>query len=337
MFVKKINKEILLRYFSGNCTPEICREVERWAAKSQENQQLFDEYRQIWNLSKPYPLYHEPMLDEAWEELNRRIYYAEQFVPISNHKNVLTDRRLGLIFVRVAAVLFIAFGLLYFLNRSPKQVPMKHFATLEAQKTPVTLPDKSIVTLNSQSELTCPIFFSSLERKVNFEGEALFKVVHNHRKPFVVYAGDARVKVLGTVFDLRNLPDENDITVYLKSGKVLFYSIDQNNRIKEQIILHPGEMGVYDKTTQLITRMKFDNNNYMAWESGDLEFVKAPLSDVFQTLEKTFKLKIITEVPCNNYYLTARYINESPQSIFEALHVIYGLHYKISGNKIRVF
>ncbi len=337
MFVKKINKEILLRYFSGNCTSDSRREVEHWAAKNRENQQMFDEYLQIWNLSKPYPLYHEPMLDEAWEELNRRIYYAEQFVPISNHKNSLTNRRLGLIFVRVAAVLFIAFGLLYFLHQSPQQVPIKHFATMETQKAPVILPDKSKVTLNSQSELAYPLRFSSLVRKVNFEGEALFEVAHNPKKPFVVFAGNVRVKVLGTVFDLRNLPDENDITVYLKSGKVLFYSVNQNNEIKEQIILHPGEMGVYDKTTQLITRKKFDNDNYMAWENGNLEFVKAPLSDVFQTLEKTFKLKIITEVPCNNYYLTARYFNESPQSIFEALHVIYGLHYKISGNKVRVF
>ncbi len=313
------------------------QEVKRLVVNNVDFKLLFEKYNKLWTLSKARNISGEIDVDNSWEELNRRIYYAEQFVPRLEKNREEKIHKFVYVFLRVAAVLFIVFGLIYYLSYRSPQITTKHFTSISAKKVPFVLPDKSKVYLNSQSDLIYPVKFVNNQRNVDFKGEALFEVSHNPAKPFIVNAGDVRIKVLGTVFDLRNFPDENEITVYLKSGKILFYSIDKNDNTKEQIVLLPGQKGIYNKTTGLISRSIFNNENFLSWKTGNLEFTKTPLPDVFRTLENTYNISIVSEIPCDTLYLTARFTNEKPQTVFEALHMIFGFNYKISGNTARIY
>lgn len=64
----------------------------------------------------------------------------------------------------------------------------------------VALADGSVVTLNAGSELRFPVEFQDSIREVEFKGEAYFEVAKGE-KPFVVKAGDTRVRVYGTRFN----------------------------------------------------------------------------------------------------------------------------------------
>lgn len=64
----------------------------------------------------------------------------------------------------------------------------------------VALADGSVVTLNAGSELRFPVEFQDSIREVEFKGEAYFEVAKG-KKPFVVKAGDTRVRVYGTQFN----------------------------------------------------------------------------------------------------------------------------------------
>lgn len=152
-----------------------------------------------------------------------------------------------------------------------------------------------------------------------------FNVTSNPDKPMIIATDNVRVKILGTSFNLRNEKDSDIITIHLEEGKVLFYSVDENEQILEQIKLLPGELGIYNKKNATITKEVFNNSNYKSWETGTLDFVNAPLDEVIKTLEKTYNVSVNVNVPIDSYYLTAHYSHKSPNSIFDSFEMIFGL------------
>jgi transmembrane sensor len=93
----------------------------------------------------------------------------------------------------------------------------EHYATKIAEVRELTLPDGSRVTLGARSSLSMD--FDAGRRAVTLtSGEAFFSVVKDPTRPFYVTAGDARVRVLGTDFDVRHGPRE--IHVAVSSGVV---------------------------------------------------------------------------------------------------------------------
>ena len=76
----------------------------------------------------------------------------------------------------------------------------------------VKLADGSRITLNTAS--TVELAFSDKARRVRLvRGEALFEVAHDASRPFLVDAGSARFRALGTAFNVRLRPDVVELTV----------------------------------------------------------------------------------------------------------------------------
>ena len=83
-----------------------------------------------------------------------------------------------------------------------------------------TLPDGSVVALNSNSKLVFPKQFNGDTREVTIEGEAFFDVKPNPEKPFIINAGKAQIKVVGTSFNVSAYPETETLEVVVKTGKV---------------------------------------------------------------------------------------------------------------------
>lgn len=76
----------------------------------------------------------------------------------------------------------------------------------------VALPDGSKVTLGGKSQIE--IDFSGDRRDVVLvSGEAFFDVAHDTSRPFFVAAGNTRVRVVGTRFDVRKGPTDTSVSV----------------------------------------------------------------------------------------------------------------------------
>jgi len=76
----------------------------------------------------------------------------------------------------------------------------------------ITLADGSRVTLNTAS--TVELAFTDKARRVRLvRGEALFEVAHDASRPFLVDAGAARFRALGTAFNVRLRSDVVELTV----------------------------------------------------------------------------------------------------------------------------
>ena len=68
------------------------------------------------------------------------------------------------------------------------------------------LSDGTKVYLNAASELKYPVQFDSKKRQVHLSGEAYFEVAKDECRPFFVQAGDVRIRVLGTSFNVTSYP-----------------------------------------------------------------------------------------------------------------------------------
>jgi transmembrane sensor len=81
----------------------------------------------------------------------------------------------------------------------------------------LTLPDGSLVTLNTDSEVSAA--FTPSERRIRLErGEAHFVVAKNPRRPFIVEAGGVSVRAVGTAFNVRF--NAKAVEVLVTEGKV---------------------------------------------------------------------------------------------------------------------
>jgi len=151
------------------------------------------------------------------------------------------------------------------------------------------LPDGSFVTLNSNSKLVYPKHFKGNTREVTIYGEAFFDVKPNPEKPFIINAGNARVKVVGTSFNVSAYPETETVEVVVKTGKV-----QVTNKNAEalsdanQVFLIPGEKGTLFNKSSILEKSQNSNLNYLAWKTRDFIFNDMPLNEVFQCLAKIF-------------------------------------------------
>ncbi|WP_267350374.1 FecR domain-containing protein [Sphingomonas sp. GM_Shp_2] len=79
------------------------------------------------------------------------------------------------------------------------------------------LADGSAVTLNSNAEISV-VLEQSVRRVHLIAGEVNFDVAKDRARPFLIDAGDVRVRVVGTSFLVRR--DENDVAVTVREGVV---------------------------------------------------------------------------------------------------------------------
>ncbi|GAB4093700.1 FecR family protein [Flaviaesturariibacter terrae] len=89
-------------------------------------------------------------------------------------------------------------------------------STRPGSRSRVVLPDSTVVWLNAGSRLTYAEGFGVTHRHTELTGEAFFDVTHNEALPFTIKAGEVRIKVLGTAFNVKAYPGEATETSLLR-------------------------------------------------------------------------------------------------------------------------
>ncbi len=91
-----------------------------------------------------------------------------------------------------------------------QQFPL--YVTDIGERRSLTLADGSTVDLNARSSIR--VEFSNSERRVELlDGQVLFQVAKDSRRPFVVRSGDATVRAIGTQFNVYRKSSGTTITV----------------------------------------------------------------------------------------------------------------------------
>ena len=236
-----IMEELLVRYCEGKVSEEEAAYVKRWMKASDENRRMAQRVNRL-------------CLAADTLELEEKLDVAQAFKKVRNHKASRRIRLAGRWMQKAAAVLLIPVLALYLVqlyDQRHEEVQLVEVHTRSGMSSSLTLPDGTLVYLNSSSSLTYPASFNGNTRSVSLKGEAYFEVSKDPERRFVVSTPHHTcVEVLGTHFNLEAYEESNRVMATLLEGKISFaYRVKDKGK---NIVLNPGNKVIYDAETNRV-------------------------------------------------------------------------------------
>lgn len=204
------------------------------------------------------------------------------------------------------------------------------------------LADGSTVELNARSVIR--VRLSQGERRVVLlEGQALFKVAKDSKRPFVVDGGTARIRAVGTEFDVYRRPDRTTVTVV--EGRVVVWQAtpswpSAHDEVREaestQVMLAAGEqLAVAPKSIERIAAV--DVTASTAWTQNRLVFDDTPLREVADEFNRyNTRRLVIIDAELQRVGISGRYSSTDPAGLIDFLHAQPVLDVVETPDEIRV-
>jgi len=194
--------------------------------------------------------------------------------------------------VAAAALLVVSVTLIdrsYDQRRAAARVaPAKEFRTAPGQRATIQLSDGSRVELGVASVLIVAPF-TARSRSVTLEGEAIFEVVHDERRPFRVLSGGTLTEDLGTRFGVRAYSGDNEVRVFVASGVVSVRSLATDDTPS---LLRAGQLGRLNQRGVVSVQSNVDTARYLAWTSGRVILDSERLRDAAVEMGRWHDVKI---------------------------------------------
>ncbi|MCG8322618.1 MAG: DUF4974 domain-containing protein [Cytophagales bacterium] len=333
----QVNWNLLAAYIAGELEGSQAHEVEAWIRKDRDNLRLYQEMKHLYDFPSksgaPGGFDKDGSFLQLTDRLRRDYESGSKTnpVPIANVVKFPYHRLL----YRVAAVLIlglISYVALDWLGQEKQSVtaPTISKENPPGRKSRIRLPDGTVVWLNAESKLQYPEVFDDPLRKVYLEGEAFFDVMQNAARPFVIHVNGGRIKVLGTSFNVRVYPGDQDIETSVLTGKVAFQSEDA-----EASAILPGEKVIYRKSSKVLIKQPIDTGEITAWTRGELIFKDASIRAVAKELERWFNVRInVRDKKVLKCRITANFNNKSLEEILKNIKVILPIDYALKDHKV---
>jgi transmembrane sensor len=323
---KEYFEEIIYRHLNRETSPKEEAELDAWLKESAGNQAEFDLVTKIWNDSSLLMSAVNFDKKAAWETLDNKIKGGQA----GGGKIRPFYFRL----LRVAAaVIFTGLlaGLVYYIARPKISSPVQVAALDRNQK--IQMPDGSVIWLRKGSSLQYQADYPLNGRRVDLSGEAYFEVEHDEKKPFRIFAGKTIIEVLGTSFLVRSTHQEEQI--FVTSGRV---RISDSQDTTRTLILTSGQ------NVSVIGR-QFDKENstdinYLAWQSGVLQFDNVPLRKMIEDLNRNYQADISLSdtlaAKSDSINVNFRFENNTLDQVLDEIHLTTGWIVERNGNRIRL-
>jgi ferric-dicitrate binding protein FerR (iron transport regulator) len=266
-------------------------------------------------------------VDKAWNNVFSRINESE-------YKNESVFARISFMrssFIRVAAIALVLLSLgiagAYLFNPDIFSRKITMASANDQKNIEVALPDGSRIFLNRNSEFSYRSNFGARGRNVTLAGEAFFEIAPDATKPFIIDAGNAKVRVVGTSFNVMTKNSESAVEVFVKTGKVML----SNNSGSKSLALDPGYVGTMD--SEISAKSLNNNPNYLSWKTGLLVYNGQKLDVVFSDLKRVYNMDIEVADPSilENRW-TSPIDNQPQETIIRLICASFNLSYTNDGN-----
>ena len=268
-----MNKDLLIKYISGEATEQEKADIVTWLDSSPENMREYLALRKL----------HDIMI---WQQPETKQSEDKQNTPDRTRRPVYS---LLLEAFKIAAIFLIAFlGVRYLLPQKQDTglVVMQTLHVPAGQRAEITLADGTNVWLNANTTLTFPTHFSGENRQVNIEGEGFFDVTKNKTRPFIVKTSKYDVKVWGTKFNLTAYSNKGIFETSLLEGSVEILKAGGT----KGVLIKPEER-VFQQAGQLVVG-PIKHYNHFLWKDGIISFNDESFPEMVRKLELYFDLKI---------------------------------------------
>ncbi len=303
-------------------------ELQTWINRSPAHAAELKRLAQFWDNANvltelSIPLYHKHHRDDLglagrfgayWHSLGAR---------------GLALRGVGLAMILVFAVMLINSSGMHLRGSGLTFAGNGLYETRIGEQNTITLNDGSVIELNTNSHIQ--VDYSKAKRSITLlQGEAHFKVSKNPNRPFEVYAGQGRVKAVGTAFLVRLQDKDQTLKVIVTEGRVSLgtvlpappvatagpdeeftteplYDGDDTKSAKamtkefgtldagQSILFHPLQTSALGQEVVQLEENKMEQQ--LAWRNGLLLFSGEPLQEVVREINRYTMMNIIISDP----------------------------------------
>ena len=322
----KINWTLLSKYLAGESYVYENKKIKEWIEASEKNKLLFENIQSDWEKINEIKNMKKVDVNKAWDSLRNRILLDEPELGTIAKPKIDASENYLYKAIRIAASILllvgIAFGSYKVYVKSSVSTRENTIVRSGSDNTSIMiLPDGSKVFLNSNTYIKYPDKFGTADREIYLKGEAYFEVVSNSELPFIVNTNNARVKVLGTSFNIKTQTPDKKLEVFVESGKV---QLNQKGKDENNIFIDPGYIGILSKNTL----NKSSNNylNYLACKKRYLVFNETKLEIVAKKIEAVYNTRIIFKnKETANCKITTTFNDQSLDSILEVIKETFSL------------
>ncbi len=235
------------------------RAFERWRASDAAHEAAWQRAQAVWDRAD--------ILKPAFD----RGAVVKSF-PLAASRSLPLKRRRWL---QAAAVLAIVASAAYLANRPDLFADHR---TSPGERHTVTLADGSTVELAGGSALS--VTFDATARRLELiDGEAFFSVAPEANRPFIVAAGEGRIRALGTAFNVKRLGETVIVTV-------TEHRVEVSTGAGRSVEIGQGQQVRY-VARALQVPQPADLRAVEGWRRDRLVFQDAPLGEVVADLERS--------------------------------------------------
>ncbi|WP_268224685.1 FecR family protein [Sinomicrobium oceani] len=331
------------------------QEIEQLFKAFRENTISEEDYHRLMNWMKEHGSEEKvrSWMDEHWEALkknedpakNDRELRFNRMIEKADKKHRIRRPEKSKIkpwYYQAAAVLAVLLSVSWiWYGTDREEVPRpfilisKHIAP--GEKATITLPDGTVVRLNSDSELVFPDRFSGNTRTVALKGEAFFEVTKDKEHPFLVKTGELTTQVLGTSFNVKAYREEVEVSVATGLVEVRKGAGDHQREEKNHVLLHPSQQAIYRKGDPGFTTRKVDLDSIGVWKEGILSFRQTPLDEAAGMLERWYGVKVILKNPeLKACVITGDHKNQGLASVLHSFKYTLGISYEIKDGIVTI-
>jgi transmembrane sensor len=231
----------------------------------------------------------------------------------------------------VAAFLLISFPFVWKLIQESlaiqQTIELNKILVANGEQKELTLDDGTQVRLDSGSFFEYPQNFSSKVREVSLAGEGYFEVLPDEKKPFIVNAEHAVIKVIGTKFNIRAWQQTQKVEVTVAEGRVSLRS--RSGAPEAAVLISKGQLSILPLYGQPSNPVEVDVERYLGWFNRNVVFVNTPLQEILNQLERWYDIRFVLYGNISVTNQLTIYIEDKPlDDILELIADLMILEYK---------
>jgi transmembrane sensor len=196
----------------------------------------------------------------------------------------------------------------------------------------VPLADGSLAAVNSNTKVNIALRPNLREITLD-QGEAWFEVAKDLNRPFIVAAGDVRVRAVGTAFSVRRRNDGADVLV--TEGSVETWKVGAENR--KRLVVGGSKVFVSDvagPSEVLVASTQIDRA--LAWRQGEIALDGETLSDAAAEFNRYNKRKLLIDPILSEKRLVGWFHTNEPETFARAAATTLGAMVVATADEIRI-
>jgi ferric-dicitrate binding protein FerR (iron transport regulator) len=268
----EINDEMIVRYLTGNASPEEALAVAEWIS-APGNRVYFDQFEATWRQAgaTDQVAFNK---EWAWDQLSPEMRID------STREGPVRGLSLWPFGVAAAIIALLALSYFVFFTAAPApEIVMGQLSTSDGFRF-LELSDRSAVTLHRNTELHYPDKFAGRSRSVRLErGEAFFSVVTDADRPFIVTTQLGEITVTGTEFNVQL--HNATMVVHVQDGRVRIITATDSATLTSGSSATISQAGTISVTN-------VPAGNLYSYATQRLVFDDMPLNEVIRDLENTY-------------------------------------------------